>query len=263
VTAIVLTGGHPFESEPFFAVFDEMEGVDWRHLAHPDAYAHLAATDLSDDVLVFYDMPGVEFTRSDPPMRATSPPDEVVELFERMTRDGVPMVFLHHAIASWPAWPAFAEMLGGRFHYAPGSFMGQDWPGSGYRHDVTHTMEVLDPDHPVCVGLGGHFTITDELYLFPVDEAAVMPLMRSAATFADTEFFSADLAIRGERGSRDGWAHPPGSDLVAWTTTAGASTIVYLQFGDGPQAYADPAYRRALRNAITWAARRPTTPDSP
>ena len=30
--------------------------------------------------------------------------------------------------------------------------------------------------------------------------------------------------------------------------------MVYLQFGDGPQTYADASFRRALANAIHWTA---------
>ena len=71
---------------------------------------------------------------------------------------------------------------------------------------------------------------------------------------SDHNFSSADLAIRGQRDSNAGWHHPRGSDLVAWTKQAGASKLVYLQFADGPQTYADPSYRRALSNAIRWTA---------
>ena len=45
---------------------------------------------------------------------------------------------------------------------------------------------------------------------------AVVPLMRSTYDFTDSNFWSADRAIRGDRNSRDGWRHPPGSDLVVW-----------------------------------------------
>jgi type 1 glutamine amidotransferase len=78
--------------------------------------------------------------------------------------------------------------------------------------------------------------------------------MRSTYDFVDTNFYSADRAIRGRRNDRTDWNHPPGSNLVAWTRTVGRSPIAYLQFGDGPDTYADPNYRRILANAIGWAA---------
>ena len=78
--------------------------------------------------------------------------------------------------------------------------------------------------------------------------------MRSTYDFVDTNFYSADRAIRGSRNDRTEWSHPRGSNLVAWTKTVGRSPIAYLQFGDGPATYADPTYRRILANTIGWAA---------
>lgn len=54
----------------------------------------------------------------------------------------------------------------------------------------------------------------------------------------------------------EGWDHPPGSDLVGWAKQALGSRLVYLQPGDGPDAYAQPDYRRLIRNALFWVAGR-------
>ncbi len=251
----VVTKGHPFEAEPFFAVFDAMDGVEWTHVEHPEALELVRPERAAEfDVFVMYDMPGIAFTGSEPPAEFPTPPDGYAEAFRALLDAGQPMVFLHHAIAGWPAWEEYAHIVGGRFHYQPASLDGVDYPDSGYRHDVTHTVEVLDADHPICVGLDPTFEITDELYLFPVFTDEVTPLMRSRHSFVEAEFYSADRAIRGRRNDRTGWSHPPGSDLVAWTKTVGASPIAYIQFGDSPQTYADANYRRVLANAIRWAA---------
>jgi type 1 glutamine amidotransferase len=253
VTALVVTGGHPFDHDAFFAMIDAVVDGEWRHLEQPAAAARLADASLDADVVVFYDMPGIEFTGADPPVRFSDPGPEVVDGFARMTERGVPMVFLHHAIAGWPTWDGYGRMIGGRFHYAPARFDGIDLPASGYRFGVTHEIEVVDPGHPICAGLDPVFTLTDELYLFPVIESDVTPLLRSRAAFTSAEFFSADLAIRGERGSRRGWEHPAGSRLVGWVRREGRSPIVYLQCGDGPDTYADPNFRTVLGNALRWA----------
>jgi uncharacterized protein len=251
----VVTRGHPFDAPAFFAVFDSMTGVVWDHVEHPEAL-RLVEPDRAAafDVFVMYDMPGIEFTRSDPPVVFASPPGGYAEAFRALLDRGKGMVFMHHAIAGWPAWEEYAHIIGGRFHYQPATLAGVRYPDSGYCHDVTHTVEVLDPTHPICAGIGPTFTITDEVYLFPVLDGDVTPLMRSTHEFVDTNFYSADRAIRGMRNDRTGWSHPPASDLVAWTKTVGASPIAYLQFGDGPTTYADPTYRRIVHNAIRWAA---------
>lgn len=255
VRVAVITKGHPFDAPAFFEVFDSIEGLDWTHVEHPEALQLVEPQRAAEfDVFVMYDMPGVHFTRADPPAEFPAPPPGYAEKFQALLDAGKGMVFLHHAIAGWPAWEGYAHIIGGRFHYQPAALAGVHYPDSGYRHDVTHTIEVLDTSHPICEGIAPTFTITDEVYLFPVLEHEVQPLMRSRHEFVDSGFYSADLAIRGSRNDRTGWHHPRGSDLVAWTRTAGASPIAYLQFGDGPTTYADPNYRRILANAIGWAA---------
>ncbi len=247
-----MTGGHPFEREPFLDVFESNPDLVVDHLEQPQALAQLDRIRAAD-VAVFYDMPGIAFTRADPPAESSAPPPGYIDDFLSLLDEGKPMVFLHHAIASWPAWPAFGEIIGGRFHYQPGTLGRVSYPSSGYRHDVTHTIEVVDPTHPICAGLPERFDITDEAYLYPVLEDDVTPLLRSSHTFSEENFYSADLAIRGQRGSRDGWTHPTGSNLVGWTKMAGNSHIVYLQFGDGPKTYASPQFRMLINNAISWA----------
>jgi type 1 glutamine amidotransferase len=254
----VVTKGHPFDAA-FFDVFDSMAGIEWTHVEHPEALELVEPRRAAEfDVFVMYDMPGIEFTRADPPARFGEPPAGYIDAFRALLTAGKGMVFLHHAIAGWPAWAGYADIVGGRFHYQPAEFAGSEYPDSGYRHDVTHTIEVLDPTHPICAGIDPTFSITDEVYLFPVLEDQVRPLMRSSYDFVDTNFYSADRAIRGSRNDRTGWHHPPGSDLVAWTKTVGASPIAYVQFGDGPGTYADPNYRRIVANAIHWAADGPS-----
>jgi type 1 glutamine amidotransferase len=243
---LVVTGGHPFEAEPFFAMFDATPGITWTGATAPES---------GHDAVVFYDIAGMRFTRSDPPTDAPAPTDEQVRVYDDLLDQGVGLVFLHHAIASWPAWPRFAEIVGGRFHYQPGTLRGVDYPDSGYVLDATFDVEVVAPEHPVCEGLPSRFTITDEPYCFPVFEDDVVPLMRTTFDVRDASlFFSPDHAIRGRRHSNEGWTHPPGSDLVGWVTSAERSPIVYLQFGDGPPSYGDANFRRALSNAIRWVA---------
>ena len=252
----MVTGGHPFEREPFIAMFDAIAPGRWTHAEQPDASESLNPAACSAfDVIVFYDLPGLRFTRSDPPTEMPLPPQSVQDGFVALLAEGKAMVFLHHAIAGWPAWETYAHIVGGRYHYQPGILDGVSYPDSGYLFDVTHRVEVLDPDHPMCAGLGDGFELTDELYLYPVLTESVVPLLRTTFPMDDpSRFYSPNLAIRGKRNSNEGWTHPLGSDLVGWVKHAGNAPVAYLQFGDGPQTYADPNYRRVLSNTIGWAA---------
>ena len=128
------------------------------------------------------------------------------------------------------------------------------WPDSGYHFEVTHRVSVIDPDHPICQGVEKNFELTDELYLVPIFEDQVVPLLRTDAPMTSDHFFSAALAIKKRYNDRSGWTHPPVSPLLGWVKTAGRSPVAYLQPGHGPSAYANANYRRLVANAIRWAA---------
>lgn len=256
VRVLLVVKGHPYDRKAFYEVFDADQGIEWTLVEQPAAQQLFHPDRARDfDVFVMYDMPGITFTRSDPPLRFTDPSPEYVAGFEALLDAGKGLVFLHHAIASWPSWERMAEIVGGRYHYAPATLRGVEWPDSGYRFDVRHHVEVLDPAHPLAAGLGDGFDIVDELYQFPVFEDDVVPVMRTTFDMADpSQFYSPYQAVSGRRNSNEGWTHPAGSALVAWVKHAGNSPVAYLQFGDGAETYADPNYRRALSNAVRWAA---------
>lgn len=259
---LLVTRGHPFEREPFLAIFDHLSAIgaiSYEHVEHPDAQDrlhpdHLAGGGAPVDAIVFYDMPGLRFTRTDPPVELDPPSAELVAGFEALLAAGVGMVFLHHAIASWPAWPRYAEIVGGRFHYAAGELWGRQWPDSGYLLEVDHTVEVLAPEHPVCAGLPPSFALHDELYLIPPILPGVTPLLRTTFPMTHQHFHCTDAAIRGRRDEHGDWSHPDGPDLLGWTHTVGRSPVVYLQPGDGPSSYADANVRRLIANAIGFVA---------
>ena len=164
------------------------------------------------------------------------------------------MVFLHHAIAGWPAWAEYADIIGGRFLYVPGELRGEARVDSGYRHNVEHTIRVVG-DHPITAGVPAEFSITDELYLYEVFEDDVEPLLVSDYEFTDRHFYSAaKVVVEGKMSDNEGWQHPRGSNLIGWTKTAGKSRIVYLQCGDDPVAYANPHFRQLIKNAVEWVA---------
>ncbi len=254
LNVLVAVKGHPFDRTAFGAIFDEMEGVAAAIVDQPAAARLMTPAGMAGfDALVLYDMPGLDFAATDGP-GFKEPPESVRTGMLAMFSAGVPVVALHHAIAGWPAWPQYCELLGGRFLYKPGFVRGRRRPDSGYRHDVAYVAEAATVGHPILAGLPALIPFTDELYLYEVFEDLVQPLLRARHAFERDGFFSAAQAVAGRMFSNEGWEHAPGSDLIGWTKTARNSPLVYLQPGDGPTTYADPNYRRLVRNAIAWAA---------
>jgi hypothetical protein len=151
-------------------------------------------------------------------------------------------------------WPEYGEIIGGRFFYMPASLRGEPVLDSGYRHDVKHTVQVVDSTHPISVDIDATFSLTDELYLCEVFEDSVTPLLRSDYPFERAQFYSAHHAVTGKMFCNDDWPHPDGSNVIGWTKRYSNSHIAYLQPGDGPETFASETYRRLLENAIRWAA---------
>jgi hypothetical protein len=254
LNVLVAARGHPYLRDPFMAMFDDLPGIACSLVEQPAAQRLMTPQGMAGfDVLVLYDMPGLDFGAADPPAYV-APSPEVQEGLLALLDAGKGVLALHHAIAGWPAWDGYAELLGGRFLYKPGVLAGVHRSDSGYRHDVSHQVRVAAPDHPVTAGLPPTFTLTDELYLSEVFEEAVTPLLTSGHAFMREGFYSAAQAVAGRMFSNEGWDHAPGSSLIGWVKRARRSPLVYLQPGDGPQTYADPNYRRLIENALRWLA---------
>ena len=253
---LLVTKGHPFDREAFFSMFDGLPGVGWTHVEQPAAEALFEPVEAARfDAFVLYDMPGIRFHPDRVP-DFPAPDERLKERMKRLLDAGHGFVFLHHAIAGWPAWEEYAEIIGGRFLYLPATLRGVPRQDSGYRHGVTHEVRVLR-DHPVTAGVPETFRITDELYLYEVFEDSVEPLLASDYAFTRDNFYSAERVVRDRRMfDNEGWTHPPGSNLIGWTRTVGPSRIVYLQCGDDPVAYANPHFQTLLANAIHWVSQR-------
>lgn len=254
----VVTGGHGFDRDAFDAALRALPGVDIQYDKQPEAALRMNPRDLRGvNALLLYDIPGIDFRAAVDPPRALEPPAQFQVGFEALLLGGIGIVALHHALAGWPAWPAYGECLGGRFRYRPVRGAMPAAPDSGYASDTTYGIEVVAAAHPVTQGLPSQFTLRDEPYRCEVDEARVTPLLRADARYANAPFQSAARAVgAADALSPEQWQGPAQSTLVAWSREIWSSRVVYLQPGDGPSSYGDPHWRCLLGNALRWVAQR-------
>ena len=250
---LVSVKGHPFERDAFAEVFESFDGVRHTFVEQPASQAFLNPDAAAAwDVLVFYDMPGIDFSTQPPSLVA--PSQALKKASWNSSRQARGWCFFITPLPVGPLWPEYGEVIGGRFFYEPAECRGQQVLDSGYRHDVPHGVSVLDAAHPIVVDLDDAFPLTDELYLYEVFENDVTPLIRSDYRFDYEHFYSAHHAVTGNMFCNDDWPHPEGSSLIGWHKQHGNSRICYLQPGDGPETYASPHYRKLVENAIRWAA---------
>jgi uncharacterized protein len=250
---LAVTGGHRVDLDAFTCMLAGIcaeRGWVFAHAVQPAAQDWLGPEHRGVfDAIVCHDVPGLVLRRGTAPqplMPAASVSGRLAGLLEA----GQGFVFLHHALAGWPAWPGWAEVLGGRYHYAPASLRGRDWPDSGFRY-ARYTARVVDPGNPVCAGVDD-FELDDELYCCPVFSSDVVPLLRADAP--DGPFRETYYEVLGVPRPGPPWEHPPASDLIGWAKSAGRSPVVYLQPGDGPDTFTHPAYRLLVANAVEWVS---------
>ena len=247
---LVLTRGHPFERDPFFEMIDST-GYAWSHIEHPAAQKFITTDSLQNyKAIVFYDMPGINLDTAPPKATFFEPNDEFKMSFINHLKKGIGCVFIHHAIAGWPAWEEYGNIIGGRFLYQEEMVRGVKKPDSGYRHDVKYKV-MKDGIHPITNGVED-FQITDELYLAEIFEDDINPILRSNYEFTDKNFYSAARALEGEMFSNRDWSHEKGSNIVGWTKKYENSSIAYLQFGDGPSSYKNENFRKLIKQSISW-----------
>ena len=215
---LLITGGHAFETEPFYKVFQENPDIAFTAAAHEKVSATAYERDdlATYDVVVLYDMP----------MKITEAQKaRMLSLFER----GTGVVVLHHALVSYQEWPDYERIIGGRYPKPPAGEP-QVTEAVGYEHNCEIPVVIIAKDHPITAGLLD-FVIRDEIYWgFRVGKD-VTPLITTT--------------------------HPKAGKPLAWTRTEGKSRIVYLQLGHDHLAYDNPNYRQIVARSIRWAAKVP------
>jgi hypothetical protein len=259
LNVLVVSKGHPHDYSAFHAMLDADQGLTTTIVEQPAAQVVLRPESARDyDAVLFYDMWGVTRVPGDP---AGVPSDDYRKSIESLLERGTGMVLLNHALVEWPDWPLWRQIHGSSFMLRAGVLDGKAVPGSGYRggggepqRNATHFLSVVDPEHPVTRGIGNGFEVVDELYLKTAEfeqNPDIVPLLRSDYAFVRENFNPPPFESPEEKAR---WQHPPGSNLIVWAKRIRNSPVVAMDGGDGPAAYANPAFRQLLGNALRWVA---------
>lgn len=213
IEILIITGGHDFERKPFFAMFDNIQNINYKEVKHPEALKYLNSRSASGfDVLVFYDMP------SD---ISEQHKKDIIE----MARNGKNMLFLHHAVVSYDGWEEYEKIVGGHYYNQPYKKNNREFPPSEYSHDEKINVYIENKHHPITKGISD-FEIFDETYNNIYIDENIEPLLVTD--------------------------HPQSNKIIGWTNQYEKSRIVYLQPGHGPQIYENKNYRKLIEQSIQW-----------
>jgi len=216
IKVLVVTGGHGFNRDAFFAMFKDNPEIEWTEGKQGKTSTAYDREDLLDfDVVFCYDMvQGI----TDVQKKA------FLSLFEK----GIGLVVNHHALASYQAWPEFEKAVGGKFLLRPEKQGDKTIPKSGTGGGKL-TIHVEAKNHPIAQGLSD-YELHDEYY----NRCRVSPDV--------TLVLTTDC--------------PGNNREICWCREHGKSRVVYLMSGHDNKVYSDANHRKVIANAIRWAARR-------
>ena len=190
-----------------------MKGIISDSISHPHALSLLKSEYIMNyDVLLFYDF-------------VTDMPKKDSVIYLNLTYQGMPMLFLHHAICSFQQWDGYKQLIGGK--YIEQEYASDPDEISDYQNDLDLQIKVANNKHPVTRGVSD-FTIHDEGYSNIQMRGGITPLLQTD--------------------------HPECSSIVGWVNHFDRSTCIYLMFGHDQQAYLNKNFRQLIENSILWLA---------
>jgi type 1 glutamine amidotransferase len=217
IKVAVVTGGHGFKKEPFFAVFegcDDVEYVEAQQQDDSEIFEDISGWDC--DVIVLYNM-----TQQISAKRQAN--------FVKLLNRGVGLVALHHSIGAFQQWGEYRKIIGGKYYLKEMEEDGVVHPKSQYKHDLDITVHIRDKRHPITRGMTD-FVIYDEAYKKSVFEKDNRVLLTTS--------------------------HPASDEPLCWVRRYGRANVCYIQLGHGPEAYANENFRRLVSRAVRWSAGR-------
>jgi uncharacterized protein len=210
IKVLVLTGNHSFRAGQFFKMFQDNPEITFTNSQDVKMAESYDRPDLySYDVVVLYDVPA-DITDAEKA--------RFLGLFDR----GIGVVVLNHAYLSYPSWPEFGRIAGGRYIYQAQEIT-NGITESICKHHAKFPVTVVAGNHPVTAGLTD-FTINDELYVNMDMAGNSMPLLKT------------------------------GDEWVAWYRIEKNSRLVGTILGD--DCYADPNFQKFVAQSIHWTAGR-------
>ena len=215
IKVVVVTGGHDFEHDPFFKLFQGYRDVKYVEAAqkdHSELFEDISNWDY--DVIALYNM-----SQNISPKRQDN--------FKKLLAQGVGLVSLHHAEGAFNTWEDYRQIIGARYPLKPQEIDGKQFATGTYDHDMDMNIKVVSREHPITRGLSD-FAIHDEAYKgiwFAKDNQVLLTT-----------------------------DHPKNDVTVCWTRPSSNNRVVFLQLGHDSQAYVNPNLRELVVRSIRWAA---------
>jgi uncharacterized protein len=213
----VVTGGHPFDVQPFHQLFASLNGIE-AYIQHTDEFAS-EPDEVRDgyDAVVAYSM--FRDTPQDNLLWYTGKPKSA---FERLWERGQGIILLHHAVLAYRDWPEWDDLAGMKQRVM-----------RSYHPNEQVRVEIRDPGHAIARDLSA-WEMFDETYL--LDNAALPDGIPGNHIFLSTD-------------------HPNSMKPLGWTRQYRQSKVFCFVSGHGAVTYENPGFRKTLANGIRWVVK--------
>jgi type 1 glutamine amidotransferase len=215
IKVAVVTGGHDFEEEPFFAIFENCSDIEYTSIhLQDDSEIFEDISNWDYDVMVLYNM-----TQEISPHRQ--------ENFIELLNQGVGLVAMHHSNGAFQQWPEYRKIIGTKYYFETMEQDGVVHEQSNGKNDLDLTIHIEDRNHPITKNISD-FLIHDEGYkkcFFEKDNHVLLTT-----------------------------DHPESDKPISFVREYAGTRVCYIQSGHGPEAYANDNYRLLVTRAISWSA---------
>ena len=144
-----------------------------------------------------------------------------------MLKKGVGLVAIHHAIAGFPDWQEFEDIIGATYVLKEQTRNGTFYPRPKWKHNVEMRINIEDPTHQITKGVE-NFSIQDEAYKYWIYHDGNNLLLSADNKYSNRE--------------------------IAWTRISFNTRVFFIQLGHGKNSFRNENFRKLLRQGIIWTA---------
>jgi uncharacterized protein len=223
IATAVVTGGHAFDVPAFHHLLRTLPHVDAYPQHMEDFVANYGNVRSRYEVILLFN-----WTMDTPTDDGFRWPKGTTQALQQLATTSQGIVVLHHALASFPQWPFWSELVGIP-HQDRIFTLEQDL---NLEMEARLHIEVVDAEHPITQGLHDWDMIGEAWGYFSGKPDADCHILLT------TEHPKMPIGV------------------MAWTHTFGNARVFCLQPGHDNHSWAHPHFRTLLSRGIQWAAGR-------
>jgi len=213
---LVITGTHKYDKPAFNAMIGNLEGLDCtiKETGKDPGSLFENVEEFPYDAIVMYNF------------RQTLSETHRENLLKLLDK-GVGLTVVHHAIAGFPGWIEYENIVGATYVLKEQTRDGKHYPRPTWKHGIDMDIKVEDTTHPITRGVTD-FTIHDETY-----KGWVYHDNNHLLLSTDHELNNRQIA----------WIHPHPK-----------TRVFFIQLGHDKYAYDNLNFRKLIRQGVAWTA---------